>query len=146
MKIFALQKEFYQLSKLNIKDLSPIAKERLRLLRAWEAIRLKGINSHEASKIPGIPRSTLYRWEKRLKEEGIKGLEPKSRRPKRTRKKSWSYDLIEAIKELRLMSPSWGKEKIWILLQKLNFNVSLSTCGRSISWLIKGTKNVKEVL
>jgi transposase len=137
MKIFYLQKGFYQLSRLNVHTLSPKAKERFRLLRAWDALRAKGISSHEASQVLGISRSTLYRWQKRLKAFGTRGLEDRSRRPKRMRQKSWSPELITAIKGLRYIFPAWGKEKIWVLLKKLGFKISLSTCGRIISWLIK---------
>ncbi|MBI2845216.1 MAG: helix-turn-helix domain-containing protein [Chloroflexi bacterium] len=31
-------------------------------------------------------RSTLYRWQRRLNQEGSRGLEPRSRRPKHLRR------------------------------------------------------------
>jgi len=137
MRVFGLQRGFYQLSRMDIQELSPVAKERLRLLKLWDALRQKGTNSFEAPRALGVPRSTLYRWRKKLREEGLRGLEPRSRRPKRVREKRWSPELIRAIKELRGMFPSWGKEKIWVLLKRLGFETSVSTCGRIISWLIK---------
>ena len=97
----------------------------------------KSTSSFEAVELLGVPKATLYRWKKRLEEEGPRGLESKSRRPKRVREKTWSPELILAIKELRKMFPAWGKEEIWVLLRKLGFETSLSTCGRIISWLIK---------
>ena len=106
MKVFGLQRGFYQLSRMNIQDLSPAAKERLRLLKLWDALRQKGTNSFEAAELLGVPRSTLYRWRKKLREEGLRGLEPRSRRPKRVREKRWFPELIRAIKELRGMFPS----------------------------------------
>jgi len=48
MKVFGLQRGFYQVSRLNIQDLSPVAKERLRILKLWDALRQKGTNSFEA--------------------------------------------------------------------------------------------------
>ena len=137
MKVFYLPRGFYQLSRLNIQELSPKAAERLRLLRVWEALRQRGVDSFEASKILGVPRSTLYRWRKRLEGFGPKGLEDRSRRPKRVRKRGWSPELIRATKELRSLFPAWGKEKIWVLLKRLGFETSVSTCGRIISWLIR---------
>jgi len=137
MKVFYLPRGFYQLSRLNIQELFPKATERLRLLRVWEALRERGVDSFEASKILGVPRSTLYRWRKRLEGFGPKGLEDRSRRPKRVRKRGWSPDFIRAIKELRSLFPAWGKEKIWVLLKRLGFETSVSTCGRIISWLIR---------
>lgn len=139
MKVFGLRREFYQLWRLNIQDqeLSPVAEKRLKALKLWSALKQKGVSSLEVPKLLEVPRSTLYRWRKRLEEEGLRGLEPKSRRPKRVRQRTWSPELIQAIRELREMFPSWGKEKIWVLLKKLGFNTSLSTCGRIISWLIE---------
>ena len=127
MKVFCLQRGLYQVSRLNIQDLSPVAKERLRLLKLWDALRQKGTNSFEAAELLGVPRSTLYRWKKKLREEGPRGLEPRSRRPKRVRKRDWSPELILAIKELRGMFPSWGKEKIWVLPERLGFETSVWT-------------------
>jgi len=43
-------------------------------------------SSFEATELLGILKSTLYRWKERLEEEGPRGFEPKSRRPKRERK------------------------------------------------------------
>lgn len=48
-----------------------------------------------------------------------------------------SYELILAIKGLRGILPSWGKEKIWVLLRRGGLGSSVSTCGRIISWLIR---------
>ena len=76
MRVFGLQKGFYQLSRLDVQELSPVARERLRILRLWDALRQKGTNSFEAAELLGIPRSTLYRWKKKLREEGPRGLEP----------------------------------------------------------------------
>ncbi len=48
-----------------------------------------------------MPRSSLYRWEKQP--------EPRSKRPRRTRPKSWPPDLVEAVEQLRLDRPMWGR-------------------------------------
>ena len=136
IRVFYLPREFYQLSRIDVQKLSPVARERLRILRLWDALRQKGTNSFEAAELLGLSKSTLYRWKKRL-QEGPRGLEPRSRRPRRVRKRMWSPELILAIKELRGMFPSWGKEKIWVLLKRLGFETSVSTCGRIISWLIE---------
>jgi len=58
-----------------------VAKERLRVLKLWDALRKKGTSSFEAAELLGVPRSTL-------EEEGPRGLESKSRRPKRGREKT----------------------------------------------------------
>ena len=59
MKVFGLQRGFYQLSRMNIQDLSPVAKERLRLLKLWDALRQKGTNSFEAPRALGVQVNPL---------------------------------------------------------------------------------------
>lgn len=59
------------------------AHDRLRWLKAWQRLRHKGFSSGEAVEILKLPRSTLYRWQRRLKREGLRGLEDRSRRPER---------------------------------------------------------------
>ena len=39
-------------------ELSPVARERLRILRLWDALRQKGTNSFEAAELLGPSRST----------------------------------------------------------------------------------------
>jgi len=41
-KVFCLQRGFYQLSRIDVQELSLLARERLRLLRVWETLRGKG--------------------------------------------------------------------------------------------------------
>ena len=70
MRVFGLQRGFYRLSRIDVQELSPVARERLRILRLWDALRQKGTNSFEAAELLGLSRSTLYRWKKRLQGEG----------------------------------------------------------------------------
>jgi len=62
----------------------------------WDALRQKGTSSFEAVELLGVPRSTLYRWKKKLREEGPRGLEPRSKRPRRVRERTWSPKLSGA--------------------------------------------------
>ena len=67
-----------------------------------------GLTAEEAAEVVGVPRSTLYRWEK--------APEPKSRRPHRLRKPAWPPALVQAVEELRADNPMWGKRKlVWLL-------------------------------
>lgn len=88
------------------------AKQRERALTIWETLCQQGMNREEASKVVGVSRASLYRWRHGLQLEGWKGLEKRSRRPKRVRKPCWSYELIEGVRSLRMLYPCWGKEKI----------------------------------
>jgi len=63
-----------------LQEISPVARERLRLLRFWHALGQKGTNSFEAAELLGLARPTLYRWRKRLEAESPRGLDPRGRR------------------------------------------------------------------
>ena len=50
-------------------------------LKQVEALRKYRMGWPEIQELLGISRATYYRWRKRLKEEGLAGLKPRSRRP-----------------------------------------------------------------
>lgn len=101
MQLRALPRAFYQAARLHPPELSAEAQGRLRWLRAWEALRSQGLTSREASGVLTLPRASLYRWRRRLAGEGPRGLEGRSRRPKRCRRPSWSPELAQAVSRLR---------------------------------------------
>ena len=90
MRVVRLPSAFYQIARLKPHKLSPKAQERLRWLSVWQRLRDRGISGHEAAELVGVPRATLYRWLRRLKSQGLKGLEDRSKRPKHTRRPTWS--------------------------------------------------------
>jgi predicted DNA-binding transcriptional regulator AlpA len=88
----------------------PQVQERLEKLKQVETLRRRGVPWREVQEVVGISRATYYRWRKRLKEEGLSGLRPRSRRPKRTRGKvRWSPEILLAIEGLRKGNPTWGR-------------------------------------
>lgn len=94
----------------------------------WRQAMADGLTAERAARAVGVPRASLYRWEKRP--------EPRSRRPKRTRTKSWTPALLEAVESLRLDHPMWGRAKLGPLLRREGFVVSDSTVGRIIAYLV----------
>ncbi len=94
----------------------------------WRAAMGNGLSADQAARAVGVPRATLYRWEK----------QPvlKSRRPRRLRTPHWSPDLVEAVEALRLDNPMWGKRKIAVLLRREGFAASTSTVGRILAKLV----------
>ena len=78
---------------------------------------------------------THYRWQKHLKEQGPKGLEDKSRRPKRLRRPTWSMELAQEVLHLREKYPRWGKDKLVVLLRREGWQVSTSMVGRILTHL-----------
>jgi transposase InsO family protein len=95
----------------------------------WREGMQSGLSALAAARIVGVPRSTLYRWQKRP--------EPQSRRPHRRRRPAWPPALVQAVEELRADNPMWGKRKLAVLLRREGFAVSLSTIGRILRHLMQ---------
>ena len=94
----------------------------------WRGAMRAGLTAEQAAQAVGVPRSTLYRWEK--------APLPKSRRPHRLRQKNWSPALRAEVERLRLDFPMWGKEKLGPILRDRGFAVCDATVGRILQGLI----------
>lgn len=135
MRVFGLPGVMGRVSKLGYTELSVGARERLRYVACFQSLRKRGVSARQASEDLGISKATLYRWEKRLEEEGLKGLEERSHRPRRTRKPTWTPELAQAILALREEYPRWGKDKLVVLLRREGWQASTSMVGRILSSL-----------
>ena len=135
MRIVGLPKRFYYVSKNQPIELSKQAHQRLYRLKTWQRLRAEGYSGQKAADILRLPRSTLYRWQKRLKEQGLIGLEDGDRRPKQVRRPQWSPELVEAVLRLREAYPWMGKEKLWKMLGREGIQTSASTIGRLLNYL-----------
>ncbi|MBM2826593.1 MAG: Integrase catalytic region, partial [Dehalococcoidia bacterium] len=135
MQLRRLPRSFYQAGRLSAADLSPKAQERSRWLYAWQVLRAKGLSSAQAGEVLSLPRSTLYRWQRRLQRYGPRGLEPSSRRPRHTRKPTWIPELAQAALNLRELYPRWGKEKLAVLLRREGWQLSVSMVGPILTHL-----------
>ena len=94
----------------------------------WRRAMNDGLSAEHAARAVGIPRSTLYRWEK--------DATPKSRRPRRVRLRTWTPALRQAVERLRQDFPMWGRAKIGPLVRAQGFAVSDATVGRIIAGLV----------
>jgi len=65
----------------------PMVQERLHKLELVQALRERKVGWTEVQGLVGISRATYYRWKGRLKDEGLTGLKPRSKRPQRLRGK-----------------------------------------------------------
>ena len=135
MRVVGLPSAFYQLSNRVRPDLSGKARDRMRWVNGWNRLRERGMSATEAAEALGLARSSLYRWDKALREEGPAGLVDKSRRPKRVRRPTWSVELGRAVLELREEYPRWGKDKLAPLLREKGWAVSTSMVGRILKSL-----------
>jgi putative transposase len=97
-------------------------------VRRWRRAIGDGLSAEQAAKAVGVPRSTLYRWEKEAA--------PKSRRPHRVRLKTWTPALRQAVERLRQDFPMWGRAKLGPLLRSQGFAVSDATVGRILADLV----------
>ena len=95
----------------------------------------RGLKSGEASERLALSRSSLYRWQRRLAQEGPRGLEERSRKPRRRRSPTWSPELAQAVLRVREQYPRWGKDKLVVLLRRAGWSVSTSMVGRILSRL-----------
>jgi len=95
------------------------------LVARWRGAMAKGLSAEDAAKAVAVPRSTLYRWERR----------PilRSRRPHSPRRPQWPTQIIQAVEDLRADNPMWGKRKLAWFLRRDGLTVSISTVGRILN-------------
>jgi len=108
---------------------------RKKILGDWEILKARKVPDKEIASITGISRSTYYRLKKSLDKYGIRGLESKSKRPKRFRQSKIPKETIKKVLEIRRQNPTYGKEKIAVILKR-DFSISLSVS--SVGRLLKG--------
>jgi putative transposase len=130
MRLVGLPYPFYYFSKHKVVALSAAADQKMQKLKLWEVLKQKGIQDPHISRLLRVSRASLYRWQSRLRQKGPKGLEAKSRRPYHIRKPAWSSELVECVQKLREEYPSWGKDKLKVLLGRRGWVTSSSTVGR----------------
>lgn len=130
MRVVGLPRAFYQIARHCPKELSQSAAQRLRWVCAWQRLMEQGQSSTEAAVTLGVPRASLYRWRRRLQQQGPQGLEDRSRRPKRRRQPTWTPELAQAVLALRQEYPHWGKETLVVLLHRAGWRTCASQVGR----------------
>jgi putative transposase len=130
MHLVGLPYPFYYFSKNRLVALLAAADQKMQKLKIWEVLKKKGSGDKEISQLLRVSRATLYRWRSRLRQEGPKGLEEKGRRPHCICKPMWNTELIKCVLELREKYPSWGKDKLCVLLARTGRKTSSSTVGR----------------
>ncbi|WP_456480845.1 helix-turn-helix domain-containing protein, partial [Oceanithermus sp.] len=114
----------------------PTVQARLQKLKQVEVFRKHKVDWPEIQSLVGISRATYYRYKRKLQDEGLKGLLPKPKRPKRLRRKvCWTSELLIAIEALRKQNPTWGRWPIWLALRKQGIGISERTVGRILAHL-----------
>jgi hypothetical protein len=88
----------------------------------------KGLSAEQGAQGVGVPRWTLYRWEK--------SREPGSRRPKRLRQPKWPPPTGRSGRSRPRRQPDGGKRKIAAVLKREGQAVSVSKVGRVLRRLM----------
>lgn len=78
-------------------------------------------------------RATIYRWRARYHPKDLRSLAPRSRRPKRVRRATWTAEQEQAVLALREQHPRFGKAKRHALLAAQGMRLSASMIGRILS-------------
>lgn len=79
--------------------------------------------------------ATVYRWRKQYRPEDLTTLEPRSRRPRTTRKHQWTAAQEQAVWALRQQHPRMGKCPLQVLLRTQGIQLSASMIGRILASL-----------
>lgn len=111
-------------------SLSPQTELRLRCIEYARATSVA-----EATVVFKRSRATVYRWLRRYDPHNLRTLEPRSRRPKRTRRCQWTAPQEQAVLALRRRYPRCGKAKLRVLLAMHGIVLSESTVGRILTSL-----------
>lgn len=107
--------------------LSQAAKRRL----AWLDHYYRYGNGRLTCRYFGIPPKTLYKWQKRYGQRGLKGLEDSSKRPRRFRVSRLPIEHVQAVIAWRTKYPMYSKYKLAVLLRREDgLALSPSTIGR----------------
>ncbi len=101
----------------------------------WEKLASEGVSLNLRQEIVGISRSTYYRHRKILKNLE-KGIAPPSKKPHKLNKPKWGESHKQLVLQLRRANPTYGKEKIAIILKRDHGQtISQSTVGRILKYL-----------
>jgi transposase len=117
------------------RDPRPQSREAKRRYKAIAWYEAHERNASKTARYFGVSRSTFHTWLKRYRESGPRGLEDKSRRPRKVRQPTWDADLEARVLALRQEGPCWGKDRLAAILNREGVQVSVSMVGRILSRL-----------
>ena len=138
MQIKRLHKNIYKLSSyaLSQEKLEFYRKKYEKPVWGWKKLKSEGVSDQTCETILGMSRATYYRYQKHL--NGLaKGMFPPSKRPKKLNKPQWGEAQKQLILKIRRENPTYGKEKIAIILKRDHGQtLSTSTVGRILKHLM----------
>ncbi|MEB3702664.1 IS481 family transposase domain protein [Candidatus Bealeia paramacronuclearis] len=104
-------------------------------VRLWEKLKAENVCDSTCQEICDMSRATYYRHKKILKDLN-KGSVPPSKRPRNLNKPRWGEAELQLVLRVRRENPTYGKEKIAIILKRDHGQIlSESTVGRILTSL-----------
>jgi transposase len=104
-------------------------------VQRWEKLASEGVSLKLMQEIVGISRATYYRYRNILRKIE-KGIIPPSKRPHKLNKTKWGESHKQLVLQIRRENPTYGKEKIAIILKRDHKQtISESTVGRILRFL-----------
>ncbi len=133
MRMLAQDKSFYRKPRVDGTD-DPEALRRLRIVEGVDLMR----GRFTAAEAFGVSRATYCMWRRRLRKGGVKGLVPRSSRPRTHRGRRWTKADVRRVLRLRREMPWAGKARIAPLLAERWPGRALSeaTVGRILRWAV----------
>jgi putative transposase len=101
----------------------------------WEKLASEKVSLKLRQEIVGISPATYYRHKKILKDLD-QGIVPPSKKPKQLNQPKWGEAEKQLVLQIRRANPTYGKEKIAIILKRDHRQtISQSTVGRILRFL-----------
>ena len=108
-------------------NLSDKARLRLQILD-W--LRTHDNNISLTARHFGLDRETVRIWRDKLQKVGLEALNDQSHKPKRLRRPTTGWAIVNEIVKIRKQYPAWSKHKLQPLVSAKGYQVSVSTVGR----------------
>lgn len=107
------------------------------IVTKWEKLKSEGVSDKLCAEFVGFSKSTYYRAKDNL--ETLKnGILPPSKKPRRVNKPKWGEAEKQLVLKIRRENPTYGKEKIAIILKRdHDQTISESTVGRILKTLFE---------
>lgn len=137
MQIKCLHKSVYKLYAYarTQESLDALREKHCVRIAAWETVKAEGLADDACARLSGISRASYYRARVAV-EELKKGKIPPSKARKNQNKPHWGEAEKQLVLRIRRENPTYGKEKIAIILARDHNNkISPSTVGRILNVL-----------
>ena len=132
MRIKSLRTKSYR--SFRIDDTTPAdAFDRLRRIETYQALRAEGCSQATSLRAVDWSRATCFRWLKHYRNEGLRGLAEKSRRPRRIQKPRWTRTSERRGWAMRHRFPFMGKCRLRVMLKREEVELGEYNIGRILA-------------